>query len=565
MASLLEIVLSNAVMATLLALLAFGLGRLHRRPAFVHGLWLVVLLKLVTPPLVMIPLPWFEPRPPATPEAGVTLSVIMPEPEALASPYEPAGEAQLAQAELPAPAPEVPAAADLPAGGFLPCSWCLPLFLVWLAGSLCVFAWIVRSIVRFRRLLRFARLADPQVQEMVKELAGRLKLARHPDVWLVPGRISPMLWALGRRPRLIFPADLLGRLDREKLRTILLHELAHWRRRDHWVRLLELAVTVLYWWHPAAWWVRAELHEAEEQCCDAWVIGVLEGADRTYALALLETVAFFSRARLPLPVAASGIGQVSHLRRRLTMIMNGQNRRSLTWAGCAGLVAFGMLLLPLVPVRAQPPEKKEARGNIVVDGEGTFEIVLGDDGNPDQEAMELLKRALKLLAEKKQAKTNPGAKPANPEEIKKLQEQVEILTSQANDQRRALEATDARLREARARLTEAQGGSAPGKSGPYRIELRLDSEGGPKKPAEGGGKGKGSAVPGQLEFRLQEGKSLIAPGQMQLRLQDGKAILLQEQKGRPQPDELKSRLERLLKEAEELRREIERTRPSGTP
>jgi hypothetical protein len=52
---------------------------------------------------------------------------------------------------------------------------------------------------------------------------------------------------------------------------------------------------------------------------------------------------------------------------------------------------------------------------------------------------------------------------------------------------------------------------------------------------------------------------------MQLRLQDGKAILLQEQKGRPQPDELKSRLERLLKEAEELRREIERTRPSGTP
>src|SRR5262249_49103398 len=130
------------------------------------------------------------------------------------------------------------------------------------------------------------------------------------------------------------------------------------RRRDHWVRLVELAATGLYWWHPVVWWARRELHEAEEQCCDAWVVAVLRGAGRAYALALLEAVAFFSHARSALPAAASGIGQVPHLKRRLTMILQGTSPRSLSWAGCLGVFALG-LLLPVLPVGAQQPPGKD--------------------------------------------------------------------------------------------------------------------------------------------------------------------------------------------------------------
>ena len=54
--------LSNAVSATLLALLVACLGRvLARRPAVLHCLWLLVLVKLVTPPLYELPVPWPEP------------------------------------------------------------------------------------------------------------------------------------------------------------------------------------------------------------------------------------------------------------------------------------------------------------------------------------------------------------------------------------------------------------------------------------------------------------------------------------------------------------------------
>ena len=47
------------------------------------------------------------------------------------------------------------------------------------------------------------------------------------------------------------------------------HALAHLRRRDHWVRYLELAATCAYWWHPAAWWARAALREAVDRWRDA--------------------------------------------------------------------------------------------------------------------------------------------------------------------------------------------------------------------------------------------------------------------------------------------------------
>ena len=67
------------------------------------------------------------------------------------------------------------------------------------------------------------------------------------------------------------PARPLGPLDQRQRSMLLVHELAHVRRGDHAVRLFELAVTVLFWWLPTVWWARRALHDAEEQCCDAWV------------------------------------------------------------------------------------------------------------------------------------------------------------------------------------------------------------------------------------------------------------------------------------------------------
>jgi hypothetical protein len=83
METLLRIGLSNAVVALLMALVVVTLACVWRRPAVLHALWLLVLVKLVTPPLVWVRVPW-----PIIPDAPQVAVAPMPE----AAPIEPLPE-----------------------------------------------------------------------------------------------------------------------------------------------------------------------------------------------------------------------------------------------------------------------------------------------------------------------------------------------------------------------------------------------------------------------------------------------------------------------------------------
>jgi beta-lactamase regulating signal transducer with metallopeptidase domain len=394
MIPLLETALSNVVVAAVLALVALAVGRVCRWPALRHSLWLLVLLKLVTPPIVLLPLPWPVAAMPETVafENMVGPEAAKPRPDADMVPLAPPGEfevevetppeveplppwivpAQVAQGgstDDRAPheakaedqgAPDVvhqttsfhlpPALLSLPS---LPAGSIAVLGWLWLGGSLFWFLVAARRLWRFGRLLRHAEPAPAELQAQAGELARRLGLTHWPRVWLVPGVVSPMLWAVGKAPRLLLPRDLLERLDSERRGTLLAHELAHWLRRDHWVRWLELVVLGLYWWCPLAWWARRALSEAEEDCCDAWVVWALPGSARAYATALVDTLDFLSGAPRALPLAARAVGQLSVLRRRLTMIMRGSTPRNLPRLGLAAVCVLGLMLLPLLPTWAQ--------------------------------------------------------------------------------------------------------------------------------------------------------------------------------------------------------------------
>src|SRR5206468_7032695 len=108
-----------------------------------------------------------------------------------------------------------------------------------LAGSLSWFALAAVRSFRFARLLRYGRPASAEFQKQARRLAVCLGLEPCPQVWLLPGILSPMLWGLGRHARLLLPVELIGRLDAQQVQTLLVHELAHARRRDPWVRVCE--------------------------------------------------------------------------------------------------------------------------------------------------------------------------------------------------------------------------------------------------------------------------------------------------------------------------------------
>ena len=201
--------------------------------------------------------------------------------------------------------------------------------------------------------------------------------------------------------------------------------------------------------------------------------------------------------------------------------------RSLPWLACSCLLAIG-LFLPL-PVQAQEPGKKESRG-IIIQLDGKPGLIVVQDRSPDQELMDLLQRALKILARKSQA---PAADKADA--IKKAKDEVSALL-------RERERVETRLRAAQARLAQLQSKSGAGT--PMRFQLQFQPAPGSKKPPEPKAKGIG-----------------IFSGDLELRIQDGKIIGLQKKtEKRLQADELQNRLDRLRREIEELARDIQRFR-----
>ena len=399
-------------MATALALVVFFVTRAYRKPALSHCLWILVLVKLVTPPIVSVPLPlsWvpgsglesggstslaeplgFSSSETAEPPAALSVAVGERTPDTgsatTAQPSDrraPGSSARLrtdaarrAAAESPTiagsassaggrrgavgsegasaamPAADGPTSDSMEisrqfgASRFLLADVAMALLVAWVIGTLWVFGMTGLRILRFQRALRAADPAPVFLQVEVEALAKKIGVRRRPRTLLVPGTLSPMLWAPFGEPTLLFPAKLLGRLGAEGRQTLLLHEVAHLRRRDHWVRILETVATALYWWHPVVWWARHEIQLAEEACCDSWVVSEMPDHRETYAGALVEAVRFLSRPRSMLPFPTSGSSFVA-LKQRVTTIMLADSPRRLSLLGWVLLVSLAASSLPLL-------------------------------------------------------------------------------------------------------------------------------------------------------------------------------------------------------------------------
>jgi len=142
-------------------------------------------------------------------------------------------------------------------------------------------------------------------------------------------------------------------------RSVIAHELAHLRRRDHWVSWLQMLAECVWWWNPVYWYVRRQLRLNAELACDAWVIETLPGDRRAYAEALIEVTQHVSQAAAPLPALGMNGSARQVFERRLTMIMRDRVPHRLPRAGlfAAGLLA--MLAIPGWSQNGSPAQKNE--------------------------------------------------------------------------------------------------------------------------------------------------------------------------------------------------------------
>jgi len=321
---LLQCAASNWCVSSLLAAFAWFAQVKLKRPMIAHLLWLLVLVKLVTPPLLSLPL--------------------LPAPEVL--------PVVMAAAPVNEPVMVVdtaPVAAPIETTSIL--------LGAWLLGSVIVLLWSSARIIRFHRLLTLASQPAPRdMRDRAAKLARQLGLKKTPSIHVTSARVTPMVWWLGGKVRIFIPADMPRELGPGKMRWILAHELAHVRRGDHYVRWLEWLACVAFWWNPVAWLARRNLRANEEVCCDALVLRSFEGKPHSYANSLLSAVEFLAAPGLRPPAMASEINSGGFLERRFRMIVSKTPIATTPRWLQAVLLVCTACVLPLGVAYAQNPD-----------------------------------------------------------------------------------------------------------------------------------------------------------------------------------------------------------------
>ncbi|MBL8890116.1 MAG: M48 family metalloprotease [Planctomycetaceae bacterium] len=193
--------------------------------------------------------------------------------------------------------------------------WMPWLSAVWLTGIVILSMRMAGGLWTIRRWKRRGReLSEPQLDMIVSRLSRKMDLnwtircLESLDVG-VPTVIG--FW----RPVLLVPLGIFSGLTVNELESILAHELAHVRRRDWLVNLLQTVAETLLFYHPAVWWISRIIRTEREHCCDDAAIAVC-GDRLTLAKAL--TILAESRAEvLHLSLSASGGSLACRIRRIL--------------------------------------------------------------------------------------------------------------------------------------------------------------------------------------------------------------------------------------------------------
>jgi beta-lactamase regulating signal transducer with metallopeptidase domain len=211
----------------------------------------------------------------------------------------------------------------------------------WILGVLLLSVRFLAGWAATRRLvIRGASPVPDALQATFDCLCRRLRVSR--PVLLAQSVVLAVPAALGAvRPVILLPLCAVTGLSRDAIEAILAHELAHIRRHDYLVNLLQTAVETLLFYHPAVWWVSHRIRIERENCCDD--IAVMATGDvRAYARALvgLEEI----RGLAPqLAVAANGGSLWKRIIRLLPVSAQPADRASGWLAGVLALAMLGTL------------------------------------------------------------------------------------------------------------------------------------------------------------------------------------------------------------------------------
>lgn len=216
---------------------------------------------------------------------------------------------------------------------------------LWLFGFVFFSVRMIIAMEAARQLkTRASEAAPAELQERLHQLSSQLKLSI-PVRLISSGRTTAPVVTGWRAPVIVLPASSLEGLSLAQAETVLAHELAHIRRRDYAVNLLQVCIESLLFCHPAIWWISREVRREREYCCDDLALST-SGSRLNYAKALMVLEERRSSLRTRLSLGMSG----GNLSMRIRRIFDGNKAARLTRQARVSLLSLACCTLALLAV-----------------------------------------------------------------------------------------------------------------------------------------------------------------------------------------------------------------------
>ena len=212
--------------------------------------------------------------------------------------------------------------------------------------------------IGYTRRIRHSRILEAPScwQEKLKELAGKLGVKK--QVSLIESGIIKAPALLGfLKPVILFPVGLLSRLSTSEVESVLLHELAHIKRRDYLVNTLQHIAGIVFFFNLPLRWISSLIRAERENCCDDLAIGNTGNRD-----AFIHALVAFQEYRLEnQPLALAFPGKKNQLLDRISRILYNRNK-TLTNQEKISLIAC-FLCIALVGIAFTRNERVSFSGN----------------------------------------------------------------------------------------------------------------------------------------------------------------------------------------------------------
>ena len=235
----------------------------------------------------------------------------------------------------------------------------------WLIGAGLLSLYVLASNYKLWRIIRVQRpVTDSGVLDLLEDCKAQMDMHAYLAVVETDKVTSPALYGF-LRPRLLLPTGILSKLNKEQLRHVFLHELAHLKRGDIYFGWLTALLQTLHWFNPLVWYAFHKMRVDRELACDELAISAMKsGENNEYGKTIVSLLEDFSAPQYT-PGLAGILEEKSQLRHRISMIANGRkgSTRLSVFAAVLMMVIGGVALTdasqepkPLVTISANSDE-----------------------------------------------------------------------------------------------------------------------------------------------------------------------------------------------------------------